>query len=42
MDRAGKTFYGLFALLALAALGLGLARGGPGGLVFAACAVLSF
>ena len=40
MDAASKTFYGLFAVLALGALGWGLASGGPGGLVFAACAIL--
>ena len=40
MDAASKTFYGLFALLALGGLGWGLASGGPGGLVFAGCAVL--
>jgi NADH-quinone oxidoreductase subunit J len=40
VDRAGKVFYGLVGLLVLAALGLGLARGGAGGLVFAAFAAL--
>lgn len=40
MDAASKTFYGLFAVLALGALGWGLASAGPGGLVFAGCAVL--
>jgi NADH-quinone oxidoreductase subunit J len=40
MDAASKTFYGLFAVLSLGALGWGLAAGGPGGLVFAGCAIL--
>jgi NADH-quinone oxidoreductase subunit J len=40
MDAASKTFYGLFALVALGALGWGLASAGAGGLVFAGCAVL--
>jgi len=40
MDRAGKTFYALVALGALGSLAAGLARGGAGGLLFAACAVL--
>lgn len=40
MDNASKAFYGLLVLATVVGLGGGVAAGGPGGLVFAGCAVL--